>query len=643
MKKNKRDYYLSNIPLEKALSLIENSFKDFFGNEEVEKVKVIDSYNRIVAKSVIAKISSPHYNSSAVDGIAVKSIKTITANERNPIKLLKNEDYIIVDTGDSITEPFNSVIMIEDIVEVDENTVEIRSASVPWQNIRPVGEDIVKSEMIIPSNHKVKPFDIGAMLAGGVIEIECYKVPSVGIIPTGTEIIEPTSTPKTDQIIETNSRMFENLVREYGGNPKRYKPVIDDYELIKDAILKANKENDIVVINAGSSAGTEDYTSQIIEDLGELIFHGVAIKPGKPAMVGKINNKPIVGVPGFPVSAYVVFDIFVKNIIDKMLQNNEKRSTVKAILSKKIFSSLKHDEYIRIKLGKVDNKLIATPLKRGAGVTMSLVKADGMFIIPKSKEVVEAGEKVDIRLFRDISDIENTIVSIGSHDILLDIVSDILAKKNSLVSLSSAHVGSLGGIMALRKGESHIATSHLLDFNTGIYNESYISKFLKNKKIYLIKAIKREQGLFVLKGNKDKITCVKDIIEKKLLFVNRQNGSGTRVLLDYILKKEKLNKNDIIGYDREMNTHMTVATAVLSGSAKVGMGIKSVANIMNLDFIPIASEDYDFIVSDDFYNSNNYKVFWNVISSDDFKEKLEKLGGYSLGEFRVKCIEVGEK
>jgi len=519
------------------------------------------------------------------------------------------------------------------VVNIDEETIEIIKPASPWQHVRPVGEDIVASEMIVPASHRIIPVDIGAMLSGGLLEVEVMKKPRVGIIPTGTEIIEPWDKIEPGKIIESNSRMFEGLVEEYGGEPVRYEPVEDDYDKIKDRIIKAVEENDIVIVNAGSSAGSEDFTSHIVRELGEVIIHGVAIKPGKPAILGKIGDKPIIGIPGYPVSAYFVFESFVKPLIYKILNiEPKKRQIVKAVLSKRLVSSLQHLEFTRMKLGKVEDKLIATPLNRGAGVTTSLVKADGVAIIPKNVEGYEAGEIIEVELFRDLEEIENTIVSIGSHDIIMDLIGTMIHSKYPRITLSSAHVGSLGGIMAIKRGEAHIAPVHLLDEETGIYNISYINRFLKEKDVVLVKGIKRIQGIMIPKGNPKSIRGIEDLARKDVVFVNRQKGSGTRVLLDYKLKQLGINPSDIIGYDREMTTHMTVASAIVSGTADVGIGIESVANVMGLDFIPIGDEEYDFVIEKKFLEQENIQIFIEILKSKELRDKLIELGGYGFDE-----------
>lgn len=626
---NKRNIYLSNINLEEAKRIFKEGLEEFFLKKETEEIQVINSLGKITCNGVFAVLSSPNYNASAMDGIAVKATSTFGASEANPKKLILNKDFVYVDTGDPIMPPYDAVIMIEEIVEVDKSTIEIIKATSSWQHIRPIGEDIVAHEMIIPSNHKIRPVDIGAMLAGGIVNVEVIKRPKVGIIPTGTEIIEAGQQMELGKIIDSNSRMFESLVIECGGEANRYNPVADEYNLLKSKIQKAVTENDITLINAGSSAGSEDYTVKVIEDIGQVLVHGIATKPGKPAILGIVDNKPVIGIPGYPVSAYLVFDMLVKPLINQYLNQQESiQNIVEATLSKRLISSIKHREYVRIKLGKVGTNLIATPLNRGAGVTMSLVRADGILVIPQNSEGIEAGEQVKIQLMKNISDINNTIVSIGSHDLAMDIIGNIIHKKNSIYSLSSSHVGSMGGIMALKRGDTHIAPIHLLHEKSGVYNIDYIKRYLSNMDIVLIKGIKRIQGLIVRKQNPKKIRSISDLVRKEIQFVNRQRGAGTRILVDYILKQKNIDNSQINGYDREMTTHMAVAAAVASGTADVGVGVLSAAKAMDLSFIEIGEEQYDFAISSRYIKEDKINIFLDVLKSEEFKKELETLGGY---------------
>jgi len=484
--------------------------------------------------------------------------------------------------------------------------------------------------MIVPSKHKLRPVDIGGIISGGVEKVKVYKKPKVGIIPTGTEIVDLGKDLEEGDIIESNSRIFQGLVLKYGGEPNRYQPVVDDYNLIKEAVQKSVEENEVTIINAGSSAGTEDYTRDIIAELGEVVVHGLAIKPGKPAILGIVNDKPVIGIPGYPVSAYFVFENIAREIIKKYLgELREEKKYIKATLSRRIVSNLKQEEYVRIKLGKVDNNIIATPLKRGAGVTMSLINADGVLTIPKEYEGIEKGETVEIELMTDIKNIENTIVSIGSHDLIIDLIRDELHRKYPEYSISSAHTGSMGGIMALRNGETHIAPIHLLDEKSGEYNEAFIKKYFKGRKIAYIKGVKRQQGLIVQKGNPREIKEFKDIGKEDLVFINRQKGSGTRILTDYLIKENSMDRSQVIGYDREGNTHMAVSSAVASGTADVGIGVYSAGQIMDNDFIGITEEEYDFALDAELLEDEKIKKFISILKDENFRKRLEKLGGYN--------------
>ena len=596
------------------------------GNKE--KISTLDSFQRVTSMPVYSLMSSPFYNSSAMDGIAVLSSKTFNASEKNQVTLVENVDYVVVDTGDPIPRQFDCVIMVEDLIRVSDEEVKIYKSASPWQNIRTLGEDIVENQLIIPSNHSVRSVDVGAMLAGGVNTIEVYRRPRVGIIPTGTEIVEPGSDLKIGDIVEFNSRIFSAQIQEWGGIPVRYAIVRDDREKIKESILKAVAENDIVLVNAGSSAGREDFTCGIIEELGKVHVHGIAIKPGKPTILGEISGKPVIGIPGYPVSAYVVMENIVKKIVYGFQQRKlEKTKTVEAFVSKRIMSSLKYLEFVRVKLGRVDDKLIATPLSRGAGTTMSLVRADGIICVPQSSEGIEAGTKVAVQLIRSEEEVNNTLVSIGSHDVIMDVAADLMSLREKQYVLSSSHVGSMGGILALRNGETHMAPIHLLDEETGEYNVSYIRRYIKDKDISLIKCVKRIQGLMVKKGNPMGINSLNDIAQAKARFVNRQRGSGTRLLLDYNMKKLNIDPADISGYDREEFTHLKVAAAVAAGDADCGLGVYSAAVLMDLDFIPLCHEEYDLAVPTKLLQDDKVKEFIEVIRSDKFISELEKARG----------------
>jgi putative molybdopterin biosynthesis protein len=629
-----RKVYLTNTDIEEAVSVYLARLDEAAAGVKTESVDIREALGRVTAKPVFARVSAPNHNAAAMDGIMAVAERTFSASETNPVDLNLIEDFDYVNTGQLIREPYDCVIMIEDLQELKDGRVRITAAASPWQHIRPIGEDIVAGEMVLPENHRIRPIDIGAVLNSGVKNIQVYERIRVGIMPTGNEITDDYDHLEPGSYFDTNSWTFCAMVEEWGGVFDRLSPVPDREEDLKKALMHLIERNHIVIVNAGSSAGTKDYTAHLVEELGELIFHGLAIRPGKPTVLGIVNGKPVIGVPGYPGSAFLAFEEIVGPVFRKLQRTHiSQLPRIDAVVSKRVVSSLKYREYIRVKVGKVEDKLIATPLNRGAGVTMSLVKADGLMIIPKNSEGYEAGETVSVELTRDMSDIENTIVSIGSHDLIMDYIATLLEKREvgpgePKIHLSSAHVGSMGGILALSRGEAHIAPIHLLDEETGEYNTSYIKKYLGNRKIALVKGVKRQQGFIVAKGNPKNIRTIEDLARKEVTFVNRQKGSGTRILTDYLLKKNSIDSSLIKGYDRDMTTHMAVAAAVSAGTADVGVGVFSAAKAMGLDFIPIGYEEYDFAVPEQFMETEMIRAFLEVLRSEDFKKILEELGGY---------------
>lgn len=619
----KRNLYLKTISVEEAYDKYKKALDDATNLYESEVVLVKDALFRKTSEAVYAKCNSPFYNASAMDGICVESAKTKNASEENPVVLKLGTDYKIVDTGDAIKPPFDAVVVAEDVIEVDETTVKIVSPVTGWENVRPIGEDIVTGEMILESNHTIKPIDIGALIAGGLKTIKCYKIKTVGIIPTGDEIVDFAENLKEGDIVDSNSYMIKALVDDAGGIGKRYDIVKDDYEKIKAKLIQSISENDVTIINAGSSAGTEDYTVHILRELGEVMVHGVSIKPGKPVILAIVNNKPVIGLPGYPLSAFLAFNLFVKPLV---FHSSDTGEEIDAVVSKRLISSLKFREYVRVKVGRVDGKYIASPLNRGAASQMSMVRADGILIIPQNSEGIEAGEVAKIKLLKNKSLLNDTLLSIGSHDILMDIVTDIMSKNFSNVSLSSTHVGSMGGLLALKRGETIIAPTHLLDEDTGVYNINILKEMFGSGCVSLIKGFDRIQGLMVKKGNPKNIKTIEDITKVK--FVNRQRGAGTRVLLDYKLKTLGIDPKSIDGYDKEVATHMAVAASVASPYIDCGLGVKSAADSMGLDFIEVGIEEYDFAVLTKNIDDIKVKRFIETIKSNELKNKLNALGGY---------------
>ncbi len=634
----KKGIYLKNTPLEEALQLWrERLVSAFAGPLEGEPVMVKDSLGRVTAEAVIARLSSPFYHSSAMDGYAVRFADTFGASESAPRRLKLGTGAVYVDTGDPLPEGFNAVIMVEHVNmqgESDEAAIEIIEPVAPWQNVRIIGEDIVCTELILPENHRIRPVDIGAVISGGHVEIKVRRRPVVAVIPTGSEIVEPGTEQRKGNIVEYNSRVLCSLVGEWGGESIRFAPVPDDVERIKGAILDGCARADLVVVNAGSSAGSEDFTAGAIAELGEVILHGINIKPGKPLILGWVRNKPVLGVPGYPVSAYITFTLFAKDLIYRLQGlDTPDPEFLSARLSRQVASALGQEEFLRVKVGKVGENLIATPVSRGAGVLMSLVRADGFVRIPAMSEGFGAGAEVTVEMLRARKEIENTIVCIGSHDNALDLLANILKKKHPTYSLSSAHVGSMGGLMALKKGEAHMAGTHLLDEETGEYNVPFIRRLLGDRKMILMNLVYRQQGMIVRKGNPKNIRGFQDLAREDVVFINRQAGAGTRLLTDKYLRDLGISPAEVRGYGREEYTHMGVASAVLTGIADAGLGILASANALDLDFIPVAKERYDLAIPAEHMALQTVSALLEIIKADrGFRKEVEALGGYDTSE-----------
>lgn len=628
----KRNIYIDNIDVEVAL-------KEYFSQISLElkseKISVLDSIGRVTSKAVYANYCSPTYAASAMDGIFIFSEKIKEATEITPV-YLKEDDFKYVNTGNPLDlSSGDCVVMIEELIKLENGTFKIIKNAKPWQHVRPVGEDIVAGEMLIKSNHKISPQDLGALITGGIKEIEVYKKPNIAIVPTGDEVIDIFKEEfKEKSVIDCNSYVFSAQIREWGGVPYIQERLKDDYNEMKKKLDELSKKFDVVIINAGSSAGSKDYTKSVIQEIGEVIIHGVAIKPGKPTILGKINEKPVIGIPGYPVSAYLAMDIFVRPLLERVTNISNEKKFIEGKLGKSIVSSLKHKELVRVTIHRSMDDYIVMPLARGAGITTSLSKADGILAIPRSVEGISVGERVKVELLKPLKEIEDNLVSVGSHDIVMDLIGDS-------IKLCSTHVGSFGGILAIKQRNADIAPIHMLDEQNGEYNISFIQKYFPTEDMTLVKGVERIQGLIVQKGNPLNIKDIKDIFEKDIRFVNRQRGSGTRILLDYWLKTEKLDCINLKGYDYEVATHLDVAMAVKNGTAEAGLGIMEAAKIADLDFIPLAKEEYDFLINPEVKDSEKISEFIKFLKSDFLRERIENLTGYGLnrpGEIvEIKC------
>jgi putative molybdopterin biosynthesis protein len=675
--------YLHDIPLKNALARLAESMEadGLWRVLGVETLPLDENVvGRVTAETIWAKISSPHYHASAMDGFAVRAEDTIGAQLTAPILIMmdpggeKQELGTLacaryVDTGDPLPQWANAVIPLENVESLDKNGeitqdirtpqfIRIRAAVAPWSYVRPLGEDIVATQLVLPAGHVLRPVDLGAIAAAGHEQVHVTRKPRVAILPTGSELVRIGSQLKAGDILEYNSLVISAQIRLMGGEPTRFPIIKDDLDLITQKVLQAAREYDLILLNAGSSAGAEDFSARVVERLGRLVFHGVAVRPGHPVIFGLIKSEsrkanelnearptsaergitPIFGVPGYPVSAALTIDIFIEPLLAKWLGRLPTMlPTETAQITRKITSPPGDDDYIRVVVGQVGDRLVATPLARGAGIITSLTNADGIVILPPGVQGLEAGDTVTVNLYRNKAQLAHTIFCIGSHDLTLDLLAEFLSQHDR--RFISANVGSQAGLVALRRGEAHLAGSHLLDPQTGEYNIPYLRQYVPGIPLRLIALVKREQGLLIRRGNPKQIRTLADLSRTDVHFVNRQRGAGTRVLLDYHLNLSGISPELIQGYNQEEYTHLGVAAAIKSGRADCGLGIAAAAEALDLDFIPLFQERYDLVMPKEYAEGELLAPLFNVLKEHDFRKAVAAMKGYDVSPMGTVILE----
>ena len=595
-----------------------------------ESITLDDALGRVTAAPVWAAISSPHYHAAAMDGYAVQARCTLGATETRPVRLEVPTQAVPVNTGEPLPLNTNAVIMIEHTQSLEsDSAIEIRAAVAPWQHVRQMGEDMVATELVLPANHVLRPQDLGAVAGCGHSTVLVRRQPRVAIIPTGSELVVPGDAPFPGQVIEYNSIVLGAQVQEAGGMFTRWAAQPDDPNAIRSAVLEAVRDYDLVMVLSGSSAGSHDFTAHTIEQVGDLFVHGVAVRPGHPVIMGMVNRVPVIGVPGYPVSAALTGDIFIRPVLDCWTGRTTKQQTIiRGVTTRKIVSSTGDDDFVRVTVGQVRDQTLVTPLARGAGVITSLVRADGLLHIPRFSEGVDQGAGWNVLLVRSSEEIAHTGLAIGGHDPMLDLLGQYLALRHPGYRLVSANVGSLGGLVAQRRRQAHISGTHLLDPEHGEYNLSYIHRTLGDMPVRVVTFTEREQGLMVAAGNSLGITSLDDL--PRVRFVNRQRGAGTRVLLDYELEQRGVSAQVIDGYEREEYTHLAVAAAVSSGSADCGLGIHSAAAALGLDFIPVAYERYDLVIPVDLLDLPMIQYVLDLLCANEFRAEVAAQPGYRV-------------
>jgi molybdenum cofactor synthesis domain-containing protein len=631
----KRQTYRNLKPLKEAQDIFFSRFRNLL--MDTETVLVRQSLGRLLVGPVKAERSVPAYNAAAVDGIAVRAASTFSAFPESPVILPIGDDAVQVNTGDPLPDGADAVVMIEK-VELSGNCCEIRDSVYPWQNVRKTGEDIIKGEILLPAYHKIRAYDQGALLAAGIMEVKVFRKPRVLIIPTGDEIVTPEEVRDPlppGVILEVNGQVLSSMIAECGAESTLARTVPDVLEKIKDAVKTGIADGyDMILTIAGSSAGSEDFSPSVMAELGELLVHGVTVMPGKPTLLAAVQNRPVVGVPGYPVSAVISFREFVRPMLFRMqgLQPPAPEK-VEACMGRKLPSKPGLEEHVRVLLGRVADRVVAVPFSGGAGMMTSLVRADGILRIGPEVSGYSEGERVTVELLTSGNELNSRLLVLGSHDLTIDLLaSSVKEMSEGRINISSSNVGSMGGLIAVEKGIAHFAGSHLLDTATGDYNRSYIKRYIKNTPVALITLVHRWQGLMIAKGNPKNVQGIADLTRPGISLINRQAGSGTRILLDYELQKAGIDSAGINGYRTEEYTHMSVAMAVTSGRADVGLGIMAAAQALNLDFIPVSRERYDLVLPAYMLSDERMQLLLKIIRSKKFIDHVLTLGGYEVEE-----------
>jgi putative molybdopterin biosynthesis protein len=600
--------YLSLTSLDEALRLLRTSFPHPAG---IETVPLMQSLGRVVAAPVYATYSVPEVNIAAMDGIAVRSSDTLGAAEQSPVTL----DHVArVNTGNIIPPGFDAVVMIEETWNQG-GRFQVRKAAVPGQHIRMAGEDIREGQLVLAPGHQVRAFDIGALATYGIIELDVRAV-KVGIIPTGSELVPLGVRPAPGQVVESNTLMAQVFVGEMGASCTKYPIVPDDPEKIGETLGSAIVSNDLVVISAGSSAGTRDFTAGVIESLGELVFHGVAMKPGKPAMLGRIGGRPVLGLPGYPLAAQTVLRELAAPLLESWGLRAPPRCLMRARLSQALGSDLGFDEFAPVSIGRIRDTLWGIPHSRGSAVQMATVKANACVHIPAQAEGFDAGQELEVTLTTDPDSIERTLLLVGAMDPTLGELASLAHARG--LFLHAGRAGNLGGLLALRRGCCHAAPlglppPDLLPFC------GFIGRYLPEDRLAFIHIASIPVGIASLQGlGFGDLTGVR--------YINAKKDSRPRLILDALLASRGIDPSLIDGYSRESASPRDAVGAVRAGLADATLCTPEVAAGTSLSFQPVTCEDYGLAIPADLLGDPRIGSLRDLVNSRELRLRLEELG-----------------
>ncbi|WP_332449898.1 substrate-binding domain-containing protein [Methanoculleus sp.] len=595
--------YLNLTPLPDALAAMRRAFPP---RDHIETVPLSLSVGRVTVEPLYAGYSVPPADIARFDGYAVKSRETLGAQDQRPLPL---RDYLRINTGDLLPSSFDAVVMIEDTW--DEGGIpRVRKSAASWQNVRRAGEDVRAGDLVLPKGHQIRPFDLGALATYGITRVAVRSV-RVGIVPTGSDLVPLGVAPGPGQTMETNTLMAEAYLTRMGATCCRYGIVPDDPDLIREAVQKAVAENDLVILSAGSSAGTRDFSRDVAGGLGEIVFHGIAIRPGKPALLAKIDGKPVLGMPGYPVAAQTILREVAGDLLAWWGLRPFPAEELDVRLSRRLASDLGFDEFIPVSVGRVGGTCWATPHPRGGGIQMAVVRANGYLHVPAAREGVEAGEEMHLRLTVPAASIGRTLVCVGERDPALAGLQNCLADLG--YHLHCCNASTMGAVLALRAKTCHAASIALPE--TGTAWNDLVLRYLPGVDLLRVQVARVELG----------IASVVDLDDAaKLRFVNRPKGTAARIFLDAWLDRQGIEPGGIDGC--EVRTHGAVVAAVANGSADAGVCPASTAREAGLRFTPLGYESCDLLVQRELAADEGVASLIRAARSPAFGEFIRSTG-----------------
>jgi putative molybdopterin biosynthesis protein len=625
-------------PAEEALDrfLSELEFLRAVARPGSESVPLIQALRRITARSVVAAMDSPHYFSAAVDGMVVRSGETFAASPENPVDIAIDDPRVFVEMGSPVPEGYDAVVPLHELESASQGSVRVRRASNPWRNVRPAGEDVHQNEVIIAKDHRIQPYDIGALAAAGVEKVEVYQQPKVAILPLGNTLVPAGVKPEVGQMVDSNSATLNGMVQETGAIPLMCPICPERLKEASDALRLAACQADLVIVLAGPSHGT-NLVARLIGDLGERILHGVALKPCQSLTLGVVDGKPVLGFPFHPVGVFAAFEAFARPVLEQMLGPSVSQEDLPRVLASLAVPFKRptsgREEFVRARMAWVDDRLVAVPEVGGASTLMSLVRASGLFRVNADVEELPARTNVSVRVLGPQRSLHSNILVLGTHDICFDLLRGLLRASYPELALHTAATGGMKGLQAVRAGLCHAAAIHLFDEETGEYNVPFLTKQPLPEPMVLLNVCSRDLGLIVAPGNPLKIQGLADLARKDVRFINRQKGSGTRVLLDYHLRQLGMDPDKVHDFPREVKTHMAVAAAVSGGAVDVGPGISTAARTLRLDFVPCLAERLDLLIPKRFFSRFPVAGLVSVIKSPRFRrEASQHLTDYDFSQ-----------